>query len=178
MMYQEWDLWKGLMDDTRFISLNEGLKCVWRGDGSEWSASTWGLEVKAFSRMRAQEVGRANRKPLIFGLKLSAFITENLLIWQLMCSRENACSDLFDKSRSGLDSVLHFLTIISQWGNSNSFFTTKKTICIKDGSTDKRVFWRKVSLRASLRGLRRFGFYFSDTLQRQTFIISTKKTAE
>lgn len=49
-----------------------------------------------------------------------------------MYSRENACSDLFDKSRSGLDSVLHFLTIISQWGNSNKLLHQKKTICIKD----------------------------------------------
>lgn len=43
-----------------------------------------------------------------------------------MYSRENACSDLFDKSRSGLDSVLHFLTIISQWGNSNKLLHPKK----------------------------------------------------
>lgn len=50
-----------------------------------------------------------NLWPKTFNIK-----TDNLLIWQLMYSRENACSDLFDKSRSGLDFMLHFLTIISQ----------------------------------------------------------------
>lgn len=113
---------------------------VWPGHVREWSAFTGGF------RWYRRAGGRS---------ETLSIVTKNLLIWRLMCSREKACSDLFDKSRSDLDSVLHC--------NNQSMREFKRLFNQKNmhqrRSTDRQVSGKRYRSKLPFRDLNILGFF-------------------